>query len=213
MTDSERLDVLEAELDRLRSESEIVKIENQYGYYLDSRMWAEAAELWTDDGSIEIGRRGEYRGKANIHRFFQEVLGGDVWGIGEHEFANHIQLQPVVTISDDRQSAQLRCRAMVVAGWPTGAEELLWAEGIYENTFLRVDGRWKIHTMIWAPTFYLPMPGFGERASYLSAPPTDVFPPTGPATIPIDPVLGRQFVGFHYPHPFTGERHGLPYKR
>lgn len=213
MTDVDtRLAALEREVDRLRSEAEIVRIEYQYGYYLDNRMWTQAADLFTDEGSIEIGRRGVYQGKENVRRFMLEVLGGNVWGLGENEFANHVQLQPVVTVSDDGESARLRCRAMVIAH-PTGEDTLLWAEGAYENTFRRVDGVWKLDTMFWAPTFYFPIAGYEARAGYLSAPPNEAFPPTAPSSRPIDPALGRMWVPFHYPHPFTGEQIEGPWRR
>jgi hypothetical protein len=78
---------------------------------------------------------------------------------------------------------------------------MLYAEGIYENTYVKENGVWKIALLFWVPTYYV-----SHRFDYMwfgsSAASTD-FPPQQPPTPPNEG-LGRQFMPFHYRHPITG---------
>jgi hypothetical protein len=198
-----RFHALEQRLARVEDVQEIERLQYVYGFYIDNRMWPEMAALFCDDApSIEIGRRGRYVGRERVLRFLVEVLGGGRWGLLKNELINHIQLQPVITVAEDGQSARMRSRAIVQGNSPPGSGKLLWAEGVYENEYVKENGRWKIRHLGWAPTFYAEMPGF-DAAVFQSAPPSEAFPPDQPSA-PADEALGRTFLPFHYRHPFTG---------
>jgi hypothetical protein len=77
----------------------------------------------------------------------------------------------------------------------------MWAEGVYENTYVVENGAWKIARMWWSPTFYVSHPY--ERLWYDSTAPSETIPPQAPSHTPID-ALGRVFVPYHYRHPITG---------
>jgi len=200
-----RLAGLEARVARAEDRQEIERLQYIYGYYIDNRMWAEMAALFCEDTpSIEIGRRGRYIGKARVLRFLSEVLGGGRWGLLRNEIINHLQLQPVITLADDGASARMRSRAVVQGSSPPGGDKMLWAEGVYENQYVKEDGRWKIKHLGWVPTFYVEIAGF-ERAVFESAPVSAAFPPDQ-ASAPPDDALGRSFLPFHYRHPLSGTR-------
>lgn len=187
----------------------IERLQNQYGFYLDNRMWDEVAELFTEDApSMEIGRRGNYVGKDRMKHFLREVLGGGRWGLLRDEIINHIQLQMVTTLSDDGLSAQMRSRALVQGNSPPGSGKMLLAEGVYENEFVKENGIWKIKRLWWIPTYYFMVDGF-DQAIFDSGPEDANFPPDS-ASAPIDEGLGRRFPPFHYLHPFTGNRVPAP---
>jgi hypothetical protein len=199
----QRLQALESRLARLEDREEVERLQYMYGFYIDNRMWPEMAALFCEEApSIEIGRRGRYVGKERVLRFLVEVLGSGRWGLLKNELINHIQLQPVITLADDGRSACMRSRAIVQGSSPPGGDKLLWAEGIYENEYVKEDGRWKIRHLGWVPTFYAEMPGF-DSAVFQSGPPSEAFPPDQPSA-PADAALGRSFLPFHYRHPFTG---------
>ena len=199
----QRLQAVEARLARCDDRQEIERLQYMYGFYIDNRMWAEMAQLFCEhEPSIEIGRRGRYVGKARVLRFLTEVLGGGRWGLLKNEIINHMQLQPVITVAEDGRSALMRSRAVVQGNSPPGSGKMLWAEGLYENEYVKEDGRWKIKHLGWAPTFYVEIPGF-DTAVFQSGPPSDTFPPDHPSA-PQDEALGRSFLPFHYRHPFTG---------
>ncbi len=96
----------------------IVRLQNQYGYFLDNRMFDELADLFCDDApEMEIGQRGVYQGKERIRHFLLHVLGGGRWGLLKDEIIHHIQLQPVLTLAEDGMSAAMPvprayCRAI-----------------------------------------------------------------------------------------------------
>jgi SnoaL-like domain len=74
-----RIVELEHRLALLRDEREIARLQNIYGFYLDNRMWGELAALFAENGEIEIGRRGGYRGRERVRRFLEQVLGQGRW--------------------------------------------------------------------------------------------------------------------------------------
>ncbi|MZR11691.1 nuclear transport factor 2 family protein [Maritimibacter sp. DP07] len=206
MTDSinASMAALEERLARVEDIGEIERLHYQYGYYLDNRMWGEVAETFCDDSpSIEIGQRGLYVGKDRVRRFLTEVLGGGRWGLLQDEIINHIQLQLVTTLADDRMSAEVRSRALVQGNSPPGSGKMLLAEGIYENRFVRESGHWKIKHVGWVPTYYFEVAGF-DGAVFDSGPESTAFPPDRSAP-PRDAGLGRRFKPFHYRHPLTGD--------
>jgi len=193
---------------RLEDERDIARIQNIYGYYLDNRMWREVADLFAEDGEMEIGRRGVYRGRERIHHFMRDVLGGGRWGLLTNEIINHIQLQMVITVADDRRSANMRSRAIVQGNSPPGGPTMMQAEGLYENRYVRAGGAWLIQRLFWVPTFYFNAPGF-DQAVFESGPASDAMPPDGPPRAK-DEALGRIFPPFHYAHPVTGATPPVP---
>ncbi len=204
-----RIQQLEHALGLVQDQQEIERLQNQYGFYLDNRMWTEAADLFCDEApSIEIGQRGNYVGKIRVTRFLREVLGGGRWGLLRDEIINHIQLQMVITVDPGRTTARMRSRALVQGNSPPGSGKMLLAEGLYENEYVKVDGRWRIKRLWWVPTYYFQVAGF-DAAVFDSGPPSTEFPPDAPSG-PRNEALGRRFPPFHYAHPFTGARTPAP---
>jgi hypothetical protein len=199
---------LEHRLALLEDEREIARLQNIYGFYLDNRMWGELAALFAEDGEIEIGRRGGYRGRERVHRFLEQVLGQGRWGLLREEVINHIQLQMVISVACDRHSARMRSRALIQGNSPPGQTRMLLAEGLYENEYVRQDGRWMVKRLWWVPTYYFTVPGF-DTAVFESGPASEAFPPDTPPRV-MHSELGRDFPPFHYGHPFTGAAPSLP---
>jgi hypothetical protein len=209
-----QLEVLtEGRLGLLEDVAAIERIQYAYGYYLDNLLYDPIADLFADEGAaIEIGGRGRYTGKDNVRRFLHQVLGDGEPGLRQGQVINHVQLQPIVTVSPDRRRAQVRCRALIQSNSPAPAEgrlaaqpgqegSMMWAEGVYENTFVRERGSWRIGLLWWVPTFYVAHPY--QRFWQDSSPPSKSFPPQSPSPPPLSG-LGRLFLPFHYPHPVTG---------
>ena len=200
----QRIAQLESRLGLLEDIEEIKRLQRMYGYYIDNRLWSEMTGLFADESAeMEIGRRGRYIGKEHILPFLRDVLGQGRDGLARNEFINHMQLQGVVTVDPDRRHAQGRWRALIQGSPPPGGTTMLWAEGVYENTYVKENGVWKISLLWWVPTFYVSHPGY-ESVSFASGPPSDTMPPHAPSVAPIE-ALGRAFVPFHYRHPITGE--------
>jgi SnoaL-like domain len=214
-----KLAVLERQNDRdlehrigiLEDVEAIKRLQRIYGYYLDALQYDAIADLFADRGAaIEIGQRGRYLGKENVRKFLVDVLGIGRPGLEKHQIINHMQHQAVVDVAPDRQRAKARWRALIQASSPPrdgspvapqGDEAMMWAEGVYENSYVKEDGIWKIEVMWWSPTFYVLHPQ--KRLWFESTPISTTFPPQTPSAAP-NPSLGRVFVSYHYSHPVTG---------
>ena len=71
---------LRAELAELRARvqaaedyRELVNLQGAYGYYVDKGLWDEAAELFADDGTLEIAGRGVYIGRARVREYLRHL--------------------------------------------------------------------------------------------------------------------------------------------
>ena len=201
------LEELEKRLLRLESIAAIERLQNIYGYYLDNRMWNEVVALFSDDGEAEVGRRGLYRGREQLHTFFLQVLGSGTSGRSKNELHNHIQLQGVVTLSErgDHAFGRFRALAQFAMRMPDGSPGSGWAEGTYENEYVLRDGAWRIRVLRWMPSFYGALPQEAIVAGRPSAPPSERFPPSAPSTYAKDQT-GSWLLPFHYSHPVTGKR-------
>lgn len=139
----------------LDDKNAIERLQYAYGFLIDNRMFRELADLFANQGAwIEIGERGRYFGKDNIHRFLLEVLGNGRWGLIEDEVINHVQQQLLIEVDDDRLHARARARAEVQGNSPPGTPQFLFADGIYENDYVKEDGLWKIQGIKVTMTFY-----------------------------------------------------------
>ena len=201
-----RVQLLEARLQRLEAVGEIERLQRIYGYYLDNRMWSEVAALFTDDGEVEIGRRGIYRGREQLRTFFSQVLGRGRSGRARNELHNHIQIQGVVTVGErgDHAFGRFRALAQFAQFLPDGSGGCGWAEGVYENEYVQRDGAWRIQVLRWTASFYGALPREAIAAGMPSAPASEQFPPDAPPSYKKDQT-GSYILPFHYPHPLTGK--------
>ena len=54
---------LQQQVVRLEDERDIEILQRTYGYYVDRNNWSEIAQLFTTDGTLEIGGRGVFVGR------------------------------------------------------------------------------------------------------------------------------------------------------
>ena len=202
-----RIDALAAQVDRLEDTRAIKKLQRAFGYYMDRGLWDEAADLFADTGTVEIGQDGVYVGKARIRDYLQR-LGGGQPGLAYGQLNEWMQLQPVVNVAPDGAHATARWRDLGMLGH--FKHDAAWRDGIYENGYVREDGVWKIRTLHLFVNFIAPFeggwarlkPGDGDRPSEAAkAMPPDRPPTTRTATFP-----NAGVVPFSYPNPVTGKR-------
>lgn len=199
---------LERRLQRLEDIEAIKVLQRSYGYFLDKGLWADMADLFAADGEIEIGGRGVYVGHSRIHAFLRDVMGRGEDGLNHGQLLNHMQLQGVVSLEEGSDRAHGRWRAWIQSG--QFGERAEFAEGVYENEYVRQDGVWKIARLTWFATYYSPYEsGVGKATLPLSAM-SETFPPDRLPTH-IYKALPDVFVApFHYTHPVTGQPVRVP---
>src|SRR5262245_61271381 len=64
-----RAAVLEHDIQQLEDVNAIKKLQRVYGFYTDKQLWSAAADLFSADGTIEVGGRGVYVGRDRIRDF------------------------------------------------------------------------------------------------------------------------------------------------
>jgi hypothetical protein len=188
-----------AEVERLRDVEELENLAGAYGYYVDKSMQDDIADLFTENGIVEILGRGVYYGQDRVREYMHNL--GPV-GPQPGALFNHMHLQPVIHIDSDGEHARVRSRLFVMYGIQnTNAQ---WGAGVYENELVKEDGIWKFEYLHAYQTFYTNYEdGWAKRASAIFAP-YDRLPPDGPQSVDYDPYPATFVPPFHYPNPVSG---------
>lgn len=235
---SESIDALAAQLAELQQEvsglrkavsrhddiQAVRKLHFTYGYLIDHCRYDETVDLFADDGEVYF-LNGIYKGREGARRlycgWFREMFTRGVNGPIEGFLLDHFLAQDIVDISEDGNTAWLRGRCIMQAGYHETVESLVpemprscWEGGIHRNTYVKENGTWKIRTldynMLWQADYEK---GWGH--SYVHLQPLEkTFPedPNGPDALRdyIPPVWPKtRNVDYHYNHPVNGKP--IPY--
>jgi hypothetical protein len=192
---------LRAEAERVSDAEAVKKLQRAYGYYLDKGYWGEAAALFTDDATLEVGVDGVYAGRARIReRLMREGGGNPGPGLPYGEIYHRMQLQPVVDVAADGRTAKGRWREIALLGHYRHDAE--WATGIYENEYVKQNGVWKIARLHYYPNFLAP---YAEGWAKLAPAGRDwksavgrSFPADRPPTVVYEPFPDVFTPPFHY---------------
>lgn len=155
------------------NESSIVgNLQNAYGYYVDRKMWDDVADMFTTRGTLQMGNQGVYAGRASI-RHALEQLGPQ--GLRQGQVNDHLQLNTIVTVAPDGNSAEVRGTQLRMTG--ENGKQAQWGLDVFKNTYVKELGGWRIQSVRIYPrltTDYYQ--GWGRSA--LPAPgPSKEFPP------------------------------------
>ncbi|MFC3099197.1 nuclear transport factor 2 family protein [Alteraurantiacibacter palmitatis] len=183
----------------------ILNLQRAFGFYVDRGLWDQAAALFAADGTIEIGIDGVYQGPARIEDYLRRLHGGQE-GLIYGQLNEWVTLQPAIVVAPDARSATARWRDLGMLGQYRSHAE--WRDGIYENTYVREGGVWKIKSLHLYVNFVAPyargwarlQDGEGLARSQASVD----FPPDRPPTASYQPFPAVQVPPFRAPHPVTG---------
>jgi len=128
---------LEAEVRHARDFQSVQNLQAAYGYYVDKGLWDKAADLFAEDGSLELAGRGVFVGRDRVREYLHHLP-----PYGKGMLYNHMQLQPVIHVDSEAGTAKGRWRSFMMVG--SLGNEARWGEATYENEYKRVDGEWKI---------------------------------------------------------------------
>jgi hypothetical protein len=126
----------------LNDQSDIENLQHIYGFYIDRKMWDDVADLFAPDGTMEIAQEGVYVGRTSIRRSLDQF--GSI-GLKDGELNDHLQLQTIVDVSPEGLTAKARGAELIMSGkHGVGGD---WGEGIFENTYIKQNGIWRIRSM------------------------------------------------------------------
>jgi hypothetical protein len=188
------------DLGRLEDERAIENLQRSYGFFVDKALWKETADLFADNGTLEIGGRGVFVGKARVLQYL-------VWlapqGLTRGKLFNHTQLQPIITVAPDGRTARGRWRFLAEVG--DYQKSALWGTGTYENAYVKENGVWKIAKLHGFFRMYTPYAdGWGRTAVPNTHPEKDL-PPDRPPTVQYEDYPSTYIPPYHYLNPVTGK--------
>ncbi|HUF71826.1 MAG TPA: nuclear transport factor 2 family protein [Gammaproteobacteria bacterium] len=199
---SARAEEIDRRIARLLDESEVRNLQHAYGYYVDRRLWDDVADLFAADATFELGLRGVYRGRASIRRMLEQF---GPQGMGGDELNDHLQLETIVTVAADGATAA--ARGVDLELWAGGSGDGYrseWREAVFENTYVKENGVWKIAAVHLYPRFATDYAlGWAEDARPAPAA-SEAFPPDEPPTV-VHGVYPEFYIPpFHFANPVTG---------
>lgn len=155
-----RIAAMTKETTQVEDVTKIQRIGRAFGYYTDKGFFGEAADLFTDDASFQWGNDGIYKGKARIKELLTRQGGGSMKEVAGLPFGRlnlRMQLQPVVTVSDDGSTAHARWREWSLLG--NYQKEIFWGDAIMEDDYIKDNGVWKIANRRYYQNFVAPYQG------------------------------------------------------
>jgi hypothetical protein len=156
-----KVKTLENKLRTLEDIEAIKKLQRTYGFYLEHWMAEDLIDLFTEGSDTELlVAAGHYKGKESIRDFFHHGRKGVEMKYSENgEFLHQVmQLSGIVDIDPDGQTAKGRWYGFGANAFPQpgGGVNPGWMNGVYENQYIKQDGKWKIKKIHWCMTFHCP---------------------------------------------------------
>jgi len=195
---AQRIAQLKWQVDRLDDQRQIEILQRTYGYYVDKNLWKQIADLYTADGTLEIGGRGVFVGRARVLQYLQ-WLGKPQDG----RLYDHTQIQPIVDVSPDGTAAKGRWRALVFAGDLNRSSVI--GDCIYENEYRKENGVWKIAKLHAYFVMYSTLEQGWAQFATPNTRPEKALPPDRPPTTVYDMYPGTLVAPLHYENPVTGK--------
>jgi hypothetical protein len=179
-----------------------------YGYYIDDFLWDDFSDLFAVNAWREAPFVGVYVGRERIRKSLKiqyPFAGGRSTGF----FTCHQIIQPVIHVSKDGQSANIRVRLFQLSG--ADGENGLWMAGILEKKAMIENDIWKLTAMDLDYTWTADYKGGwakGPMSLRLSAGEIlETFPPDRPMRGPSEaPFPKIAEMPFHYVNPVSGRR-------
>jgi hypothetical protein len=192
-------------VERLEGARAVRKLQRAFGFYVDRGLWGEAADLFADDGTIEIGIDGAYQGKDRVREYLRRLHGGQE-GLIYGQLNEWVTLQPAIHVAPDGMTATARWRDHGMLGQYKRHAE--WRDGIYENAYVRENGVWKIKSLRLYVNFVAPYERGWARLrggeGLVQSEASKAFPPDRGPTESLAPFPAVQVPDFQARHPVTG---------
>jgi hypothetical protein len=186
-----RIEQLEQRAQAAEDYRDLVNLQGAYGYYVDKGLWDDAADLFAEQGTLEIAGRGVFVGRDRVRAYLHHLP-----PYGHGTIYNHMQLQPVLHIDSAAGTANGRWRTLMMVGFL--GKEGRWGEATYENAYVREDGRWRIASLHGIINFYAEYEEGWHRGGVKLLRSIDGLAPDRPPTIEYEAFPEPVIAPFHY---------------
>jgi hypothetical protein len=156
-----KIRTLEDRIRTMEDIEEIKKLQRAYGYYIEHRMAEDIIDLFADRDDIAMKiAGGQFIGKDKVIKYWRH--GYPVLEKSDNpEFLHQVmQLSGIVHVDPDGKTAKGRWYGFGAHASPH-KEGIApgWMDGVYENEYVKENGKWKIKVIHWCMTFHAP---YGE---------------------------------------------------
>ena len=207
----ETIGTLEAKIQLAEDIEAVKKLQRAYGYYLEHWQEEEIVGLFSHspEVSVEIHDTGLYKGWEAVSKSFHfedhyTAFSGQK--VAPPEFL-HILIPNVgmVHVDPDGKRAKGRWYGYGLVALNRGGKlRPMTGCGIWENEYIKEDGKWKILKIFWNEIIGSPLEEGWVKTPYIANPPAKDRPPSGPNTHPATYPSGYIFP-YHYKNPVTGK--------
>ncbi len=149
----EELIALDKQVTLLEDIQEIENLQRIYGYFFDNQMFAEVLDLFSENTeSVEVTDHGVFLGKKGIIRMYEAMM---KWKRPNWVFFQVMQAQGVVVVNPDGVTARGRFYTPSFEARPFGGGyKQTWQFGVYDNKYVKENGRWLFSKLHWNLTFW-----------------------------------------------------------
>jgi len=186
-----RIEKLEQRARAAEDYRDLANLQAAYGYYVDKGLWDKAADLFAEDGSLELAGRGVYVGRERVRAYLNHLP-----PYGHGMLYNHMQLQPVIHVDSANGTAKGRWRSFMMVG--SLGNEARWGEATYENEYKRVNGEWKIALLHGYMNIYVDFAEGWNKGGVKLLRSIDGLQPDAPPTMEYECFPAPLIAPFHY---------------
>ena len=130
---------LEARIKTLEDIEAIRHLKGQFAYLADTKNSSEFMKLVADGAVWEFGPLGHYEGKEEILRFTKDIT------LDTHSFMLHHFYNVSIKVNGDTATG---IWYFLVPATNSKEERAEWLGGMYNETYIRVNGEWKFKEVV-----------------------------------------------------------------
>ena len=190
----------------------VKKLQKSYSYYLEHWQEEELLGLWSHspDITFEVNDTGQFKGWEDIKKAFHFKDHYPAYGDAEKAPPEYLHILPsvvgIVDLDPDGKTAKGRWYGfgMITVPPPEGKAQANLGCGIWENEYVKEDGKWKFKKINYNVVFNTPFKDGWVKTPYIQRPKGENEPPHGPDSL-FAPYPSDYIFPYHYKNPVTGK--------
>lgn len=138
------LEDLAKKVQTLEDIEEIKQLQHQYLFWINECAWDKAQDCFSEDGTAVVAAQEPHKGKAEIAQLFRDYV--SKMNLGKDR-DKHYAVMPNISVEGDKAKGEWLLYILITD--PETGNSISCRQGKYENKYIKVNGRWKIHYLKW----------------------------------------------------------------